>query len=79
MRARTVTRAMEAVGGATGLPGSGQSGTEADDLEAWGEMEDEEEIKLLTPDPQIPDTGEPAVLGYWPCTKGTTERTRIGV
>ncbi|XP_007639573.1 zinc finger and SCAN domain-containing protein 20 isoform X3 [Cricetulus griseus] len=36
MRARTVIRAMEIVGEARGLPGSGQSGTEADDQEAWG-------------------------------------------
>ncbi|XP_051027450.1 zinc finger and SCAN domain-containing protein 20 [Acomys russatus] len=57
MTARTVISAMEAAGGAAELPGSGQSGPEADDLEAWGEMEDEEEVKLLTPDPQTPDTG----------------------
>ncbi|XP_005079524.1 zinc finger and SCAN domain-containing protein 20 isoform X1 [Mesocricetus auratus] len=56
MRARTVIRAMEIVGEARGLPGSRQSGTEADDQEAWGEMEDEDAIKLL-PDPQTPDTG----------------------
>ncbi|XP_052033383.1 zinc finger and SCAN domain-containing protein 20 [Apodemus sylvaticus] len=57
MRARTVIRAMETVGEATGLPGSGQSSTEADDQEAWGEMEDEEVIRLLTPDSQTPDAG----------------------
>ncbi|CAH6790895.1 zinc finger and SCAN domain-containing protein 20 [Phodopus roborovskii] len=56
MRARTVIRAMEIVGGARGLPGSRQNGTEADDQEAWGEMEGEDAIKLL-PDPQTPDTG----------------------
>lgn len=62
MRARTVIRAMEIVGEARGLPGSGQSGTEADDQEAWGEMEDEDAIKLL-PDSQTPDTGDPGVTG----------------
>ncbi|KAL6053964.1 hypothetical protein STEG23_025776, partial [Scotinomys teguina] len=57
MRARTMIRAMEMVGEARGLPGSGQSGAEADDEEVWGEMEDEDAIELLTPDPQTPDTG----------------------
>ncbi|GAB1288946.1 Zinc finger and SCAN domain-containing protein 20 [Apodemus speciosus] len=57
MRARTVVRAMGTVGEATGLPGSAQSGTEADDQEAWGEMEDEDAIGLLTPDLQTPDAG----------------------
>ncbi|XP_037058841.1 zinc finger and SCAN domain-containing protein 20 isoform X4 [Peromyscus leucopus] len=57
MRARTVIRAMEMVGEARGLPASGQSGAEADDQEVWGEVEDEDAIKLLTPDPQTPDTG----------------------
>ncbi|XP_034359986.1 zinc finger and SCAN domain-containing protein 20 isoform X2 [Arvicanthis niloticus] len=57
MRARTVIRAVETVGEDTGLPGSGQSGTEADDQEAWGKMEDEDAIRLLTPDPQTPDAG----------------------
>ncbi|XP_059110979.1 zinc finger and SCAN domain-containing protein 20 isoform X3 [Peromyscus eremicus] len=57
MRARTVIRAMEMVGEARGLPASGQSSAEADDQEVWGEMEDEDTIKLLTPDPQTPDTG----------------------
>lgn len=63
MRARTVIRAMETVGEATGLPGSGHSGTEAEDQEAWGEMEDEDAIRLMTPDPQTPDAGEPGVIG----------------
>nr|XP_038967175.1 zinc finger and SCAN domain-containing protein 20 isoform X5 [Rattus norvegicus]XP_038967176.1 zinc finger and SCAN domain-containing protein 20 isoform X5 [Rattus norvegicus] len=57
MRARTVIRAMETVGEAIGLPGPGQSGTEADDQEAWGEMEDAGAIRLLTPDSQTPGTG----------------------
>ncbi|XP_031234590.1 zinc finger and SCAN domain-containing protein 20 isoform X2 [Mastomys coucha] len=57
MRARTGIRAMETVGEATGLPGSGHSGTEAEDQEAWGEMEDEDAIRLMTPDPQTPDAG----------------------
>ncbi|XP_029417556.1 zinc finger and SCAN domain-containing protein 20 isoform X2 [Nannospalax galili] len=57
MRARTVIRVMKTVGEATGLPGSGQSSTEADDQEAWGEMEDEDAIKLMTPNPQTPDPG----------------------
>lgn len=63
MRARTVIRAMETRGEAVGLPGSGQSGTEADDQEAWGEMEDAGAIRLLTPDSQTPGTGELASLG----------------
>ncbi|XP_021493027.1 zinc finger and SCAN domain-containing protein 20 isoform X3 [Meriones unguiculatus] len=78
MRARTVIRAMEMVGEATGLPGSGQGGTEADDQEGWAEMEDEDAIKPLTPDPQTPDVGfkvkhededqisEQDVFGDWP-------------
>ncbi|EDL30237.1 zinc finger protein 31, isoform CRA_g [Mus musculus] len=57
MRARTVIRAVEMVGEATGLPGSGQSSTEADDQEAWGEMEDEDAVRLLTPDSQPADAG----------------------
>ncbi|XP_038189667.1 zinc finger and SCAN domain-containing protein 20 [Arvicola amphibius] len=57
MRARTVIRAMEMAEEARGLPGSGKSGTEPDDQEAWAEMEDEDVIKLLTPDPQTPHTG----------------------
>ncbi|XP_041508940.1 zinc finger and SCAN domain-containing protein 20 isoform X4 [Microtus oregoni] len=56
MRARTVIRAMEMAEEARGLPGSGQSGTEPDEQEAWAEMEDEDAIKLLIPDPQTPDT-----------------------
>ncbi|XP_057641526.1 zinc finger and SCAN domain-containing protein 20 isoform X2 [Chionomys nivalis] len=55
MRARTMIRAMEIAEEARGLPGSGQSG-EPDEQEAWAEMEDEDAIKLLTPDPQTPDT-----------------------
>ncbi|CAO2589092.1 Zinc finger and SCAN domain-containing protein 20 [Lemmus lemmus] len=57
MRARTVIRAMEMVEEARGLPGSGQSGTEPDDQEAWGKMEDEDAVKLLTPDGQTSDAG----------------------
>lgn len=60
MRARTVIRAME-MAEARGLPGSGQSGTEPEEQEAWAEREDEDAFKLLTPDPQTPDTGEPGV------------------
>lgn len=73
---------MEMEGEATGLPGSGQSGTEADDQEAWGEMEDENAIRLLTPDPQPPDAGEAGAIGCWqnlqPRTKMGAERTRMG-
>jgi SCAN domain-containing zinc finger protein len=82
MRARTVIRAVEMVGEATGLPGSGQSSTEADDQEAWGEMEDEDAVRLLTPDSQPADAGEAGAIGCWqnlqPCTKMGAERTRMG-
>ncbi|KAL1776929.1 zinc finger protein and SCAN domain-containing protein 20 isoform X1 [Sigmodon hispidus] len=57
MRAWAVIRAMEVLGEGRGLPGSGQSGTEADEQEAWGEMEEEDAVKLLTLDPQTADTG----------------------
>nr|XP_045007166.1 zinc finger and SCAN domain-containing protein 20 isoform X2 [Jaculus jaculus] len=57
MRARTIVRAMETVREATGFPGSGQSTTEVDDQEAWGERTDEDARKHPAPSPQTPETG----------------------
>lgn len=66
-------RAMEMVEEARGLPGSGQSGPEPEDQGAWAEMEDEDAVRLLTPHPQTPDTGEPAV---WLSAESTASAKR---